>query len=154
MTKIETAIAIFANADSGALAFFDKKGNGHTITAEGALFKGGAALAALKDAALEAALLKAVNGRFRPASDVLCAAFPSIGKAAEKLIGTPWANKSTMGTLINAVLRAEPGKSGEFSKKQAEARMLCNALSQLPAFKVEAEKAEVVENTAEQVAAE
>lgn len=152
MTKLETAVAIFNNADAGAVAFFDKKGAGHTITAEGALFKGGAALAALKDAAIEAALLKAINGRFRPASDILCAAFPSIGKAAEKLIGTPWANKSTMGTLINAVRRAEPGKSGEFSKKQTEARMLCAALQQLPAFKVEAEKSDVIENAAEQVA--
>lgn len=150
MTKLETAVAIFNNADAGAVAFFDKKGAGHTITAEGALFKGGAALAALKDAAIEAALLKAINGRFRPASDILCAAFPSIGKAAEKLIGTPWANKSTMGTLIGAVRRAEPGKSGEFSKKQTEARMLCSALSQLPAFKVES--TDVVEVTAEVVA--
>lgn len=148
MTRTETAIAVFNNADTGALAYFDKKGNGHTITAEGALFKGGAALAALKDAALEAALIKAANGKYRAASDVLCAAFPSIGKAAEKLIGTVWANKSTMGTLINAVLRAEPGKSGEFSKKQAEARMLAQALTHLPAFKVEAEKSEVIENAA------
>lgn len=146
MTRTETAIAVFNNADAGALAYFDKKGNGHTITAEGALFKGGAALTALKDAALEAALLKAANGKYRAASDVLCAAFPSIGKAADKLIGTTWANKSTMGTLINAVLRAEPGKSGEFSKKQTEARMLAQALAQLPAFKVETEKTEVIEN--------
>lgn len=133
MTKTETAIAVFSNADAGAVAFFDKKGNGHTITAEGALFKGGAALAALKDAAMEAALHKAQSGRFRPASDILCAAFPSVGKAAEKLIGTPWSNKSTMATLIGAVLRAEGGKNG-YSKKQAEARMLARALCSLPAF--------------------
>ena len=144
MTKTETAIAVFNIEQTGALAFFDKKGNGHTITAEGALFKGGAALAALKDAALEAALIKAGNGKFRAASDVLCAAFPSIGKAAEKLIGTPWANKSTMATLIHAVQRAEPGKSGEFSKKQTEARMLCNALCSLPAFAT-AREGEVIE---------
>lgn len=137
MTKIETAVAIFNNADVGGLAYFDKKGTGHSITAEGALFKGGAALAALKDAAITAALAKAVNGRYMAASDILCAAFPSVGKAAEKLIGTPWANKSTMGTLVNAVQRAEPGKSGEYSRKQTEARMLANALLQLPAFKVE-----------------
>jgi hypothetical protein len=141
---------MFVTAESSAVVdYFDKKGTGHAITAEGALFKGGAALAALKDAALDAALGKAVNGRYRAASDVLCAAFPSIGKAAEKLIGLPWANKSTMGTLVNAVLRAEPGKSGEFTKKQTEARMLANALSRLPAFKVE-HTTEIVENTAEQ----
>ena len=139
------------HADTSALAYTDKKGTECAITPEGALFKGGAALAALKDAAVESALAKAVNGRYRAASDILVAAFPSIGKAAEKLIGTPWANKSTMGTLINAVRRAEPGKSGEFSKKQTEARMLCAVLQQLPAFKVEV-VAEVIENTAEQPA--
>lgn len=148
MTRTETAIAVFNNADAGALTFADKKGSLHSITAEGALFKGGAALAALKDAALEAALIKAQNGRYRAAADVLTAAFPAIGKAADKLIGTTWANKSTMGTLVNAILRAEPGKSGEFSKKQSEARMLANALAQLPAFRVEPEKAEVIENAA------
>lgn len=141
MTKTETAVAIFNNADQGALAFFDKKGNGHTITAEGALFKGGAALAALKDAALEGALLKAANGRFRAASDILGAAFPKVAKAAEAYVGNPWANKHTFGTFIKAVLRAEPGKSGTFSKKQAEARMLAQALTKLPAF-AEAAKAE------------
>lgn len=143
MTRQESAIAIFNNADIGALSFFDRKGNGHTISAEGALFKGGAALAALKDAALEAALIKAGSGRYRAASDILCAAFPSIGKAAEKLTGTPWANKSTMGTLINAVRRAEPGKNG-YTKKQAEARMLANALESLPAFAAMVEAGEVV----------
>jgi hypothetical protein len=142
---------MFVTADSSALVNYeDKKGALHAITAEGALFKGGAALSALKDAALDAALGKAVNGRYRAASDVLCAAFPSIGRAAEKLIGLPWANKSTMATLVNAVQRAEPGKSGEFSRKQTEARMLCNALVQLPAFKME-HAAEVVENEAAQV---
>jgi hypothetical protein len=154
MTKIETAIAVFSNADAGAVAFFDKKGVGHAMTAEGALFKGGAALAALKDAALEAALLKAGNGRYRAASDILCAAFPAIGKAAEKLIGTPWANKSTMATLINAVQRAEYKERTSAGKltKQAEARMLCSALQQLPAFKPEVAEGDVVENAAEQPA--
>jgi hypothetical protein len=117
-----------------ALTYTDKKGALHGITAEGACFKGGAAMAALKDLALDSALAKSVNGRYRAASDILCAAFPSIGKAAEKLIGTPWANKSTMGTLINAVMHAEPGKSGSFSLKQDKARALASTLMQLPAF--------------------
>lgn len=119
-----------------ALTFTDKKGALHAITAEGACFKGGAAFTALKDLAMESALHKAVNGRYRAASDILCAAFPSIGKAAEKLIGTPWANKSTMGTLINAVMHAEPGKSGDYSAKQHKARALASTLMQLPAFAV------------------
>lgn len=137
-----TAVALFSH-EGAALTFFDKKGAGHTITAEGALYKGGAALTALKDAALESALIKAGNGRYRPASDILCAAFPAIGKAAEKLIGAPWANKSTMATLIAAVRRAEPGKNG-FTKKQGEARMLVGALLKLPAF-AETVEAETVE---------
>lgn len=144
MTRQETAVAVFNNADAGAVTFFDK-GNGRTISAEGALFKGGAALAALKDAALEAALLKAGSGRYRAASDVLCVAFPSVGKAAEKLIGAPWTNKSTMAALIGAVLRAEGGKNG-YSKKQTEARMLAQALCRLPAFAdVAAAQAETIE---------
>jgi hypothetical protein len=150
MTRTESAVAVFSNADNGALTFADKKGVLHGITAEGALFKGGAALAALKDAAIEAALIKAANGRYRAASDVLCAAFPSIGKAAEKLIGSPWANKSTMGTLVNAVMRAEYKEFTAAGKltKQAEARLLCQALARLPAFKLEVEAGEVIENAA------
>lgn len=149
MTRTETAIALFNNeqASTAIVTFSDKKGNLHGITAEGALFKGGAALAALKDAALEGALMKAGNGRYRAAADILAAAFPSIGKAADKLIGTTWANKSSMGALINACLRAEPGKNG-YSKKQAEARMLANALMHLPAFAPAAAEKDVIENAA------
>lgn len=137
MSEAQThAVAVFA-PNVAVVHYDDKKGNTHSITAEGALFKGGAALKSLKTEALNTALIKAANGRFRPSSDILCAAFPSIGKAAEKLIGEPWRNKSTMHTLINAVRRAEPGKSGEFSVKQQEAKMLVRALEQLPAFKSE-----------------
>mgnify|MGYP000028181142 FL=1 len=119
-------ITVFA-ADVHALTFTDKKGALHTITAEGAVFKGGAALAQLKIHAVDSALTKAVGGRYRAASDVLCAAFPAIGKAAEKLIGTPWANKSSFLTLVNAVLRAEPKEGKGWNTKQAEARMLAHA---------------------------
>lgn len=133
----ESTIVVFATENVNAITFTDKKGNLNNVTAEGALFKGGAALAALKDAAIDSAFAKAKAGRFRAASDVLCAAFPSVGKAAEKLIGTPWENKSTMGTLVNAVMRAEPGKSGQFNAKQDKARELARAMLQLPAFKVD-----------------
>ena len=118
-------ITVF-HADTQALTFTDKKGALHAITAEGAVFKGGAALAQLKCHAVDSALTKAVGGRYRAASDILCAAFPSIGKAAEKLIGTPWANKSSFLTLVNAVLRAEPKEGKGWSTKQAEARMLAH----------------------------
>ena len=132
----ESTVVVFAAENTHAITFTDKKGNLNNITAEGALFKGGAALTALKDAALDSAFAKAKAGRYRAASDVLCTAFPSVGKAAEKLIGTPWENKSTMGTLINAVMRAEPGKTGDFSAKQHKARALASTLMQLPAFAV------------------
>ena len=42
-----------------------------------------------------------------------------------------------MGTLVNAVMRAEPGKSGTFNAKQDKARELARAMLQLPAFKVD-----------------
>jgi hypothetical protein len=113
--------------DTHAMTYTDKKGTLHAITAEGAVFKGGAALAQLKSHAVESALTKAVGGRYRAASDVLCAAFPAIGKAAEKLIGTPWANKSSFVTLVNAVFHAEPKEGKGWSAKQTEARMLAHA---------------------------
>jgi hypothetical protein len=139
------SVVVFA-AETSALTFTDKKGNLHAITAEGALFKGGEAIKALKDLALESALHKAINGRYRAASDIICTAFPSIGKAADKLIGTPWANKSSMATLLNAVGRASPGAKG-WTDKQSKARMLVAAMANLPAFKVE--PTEVIENAPE-----
>ncbi len=116
-------VTVFSS-DTHALTYTDKKGNLHGITAEGAVFKGGAALAQLKSHAVESALTKAVGGRYRAASDILCAAFPAIGKAAEKLIGSPWANKSAFLTLANAVLRAETKDGKAWNAKQSEARLL------------------------------
>ena len=124
----QAQVVVFAS-DAGAITFGDKKGVLHSISAEGALFKGGTALAALKDAATDSAITKALNGRYRAASDILCAAFPSIGKAAEKLIGAPHANKSSFITLMNAVGRAEPSGAKGFSKRQTEARMMLNAIA-------------------------
>jgi hypothetical protein len=141
---MSNSVVVFA-AESSALTFTDKKGNLHAITAEGALFKGGEAIKALKDLALESALSKATNGRYRAASDVICTAFPSIGKAAEKLIGTPWANKSTMGTVLEAVRRLDAPAKG-WSEKQSKARMLVAAMLNLPAFKPESAPADVIDN--------
>ena len=130
-------ITVF-NTEAAALTFTDKKGALHSISAEGAVFKGGVALAALKDAAIESALTKAVNGRYRAAADILVAAFPAVGKAVDKLVGAPSANKTNFVTLVNGCGRAEPGAKG-FSKKQTEARMLINAYVKAVTVVVEGE---------------
>lgn len=127
-------IVIFS-PESSVLTYNDKKGASHSITCEGAIIKGGKTLMSLfKDAALTSALNKARDGKYRAAADILCVAFPGVGRAAEKLIGIPWANKSTMATLIGAASRAEPGAKG-YSDKQQRARALVAELLTLPAFK-------------------
>lgn len=125
------AITIFA--ESTAITFADKKGNRHELSAEGALFKGGAALAALKDATLQAAGNKAANGKYRAAADILTAAYPSLAKAFDKIVGTPWANKSSMTSFLGAIERAEPGKNG-YTAKQLQARDFVRALRTIPAL--------------------
>jgi hypothetical protein len=114
------SITVFSN-DNSIVTFENKKGVQFALSAEGALFKGGAALVALKDAALLSAFNKARDGKYRSASDVIGASFPSTTKAFEKIIGNAWANKSTMCSFLSAIERAEPGKSG-YSKKQNEAK--------------------------------
>jgi hypothetical protein len=132
---MENQITVFVN-DNSIVSFSDKKGKAHQLSAEGALFKGGAALRALKDVAMQAAFSKAEAGRYRSAADILCASFPSVGKAVDKVIGTPWASKTTMSTLITAVERADEPAKG-WSKKQLEGRAFISALRTLPAFKAD-----------------
>lgn len=125
-------LALFVT--DGLVQFADKKGAAHEITPEGALFKGGRALAALKDAAMDLALAKAHNGKYRAAFDILAGAFPSQFKAYAKLFkATPWANKTEFACFIGAMENAEPGKNG-WTKKQNEARHLLAALRCIPAF--------------------
>lgn len=126
-------LTVFSN-DSAVLVYQDAKGRSLSITAEGAIIKGGKTLMAMmKDAALESALTKAANGKYRAAADILSVAFPKVGKAAESLLGTVWSNKTNMATLVAAALRAEAGTKG-FNDKQHKARALARALTQLPAF--------------------
>lgn len=132
---MENQITVFNN-DNAIVSFNDKKGKSYELSAEGALFKGGAALRALKDVAMLAAYTKAESGRYRSAADILCASFPSVGKAVDKVIGTPWSSKTTMSTLITAIERAEEPAKG-WSKKQLEGRAFISALRNLPAFKAE-----------------
>lgn len=130
---------------SGLVDYVDAKGGTHSITVEGALFKGGAALATLKDAAMDIALAKANNGKYRAAFDVIAAAFPSQYRAYSKLFkAEPWANKTEFGSFILAMENAEPGKNG-WSKKQVTARQLLAALRSIPAFARSASEAETIE---------
>lgn len=138
-------IAIFNAESTNVLVYTDAKGRNLSISAEGAIIKGGKTLMGMmKDAALESALTKAVNGKYRAAADILSVAFPKVGKAAESLLGNVWANKTNMATLISAALRVEAGAKG-FSEKQLQARALATALVTLPAFADCAPAGEVIE---------
>lgn len=119
---------------SGLVAFADKKGVSHEITAEGALHKGGNALAALKEASLDLALAKAHNGKYRAAFDIIADAFPSQYRAYCKLFKVEaWANKTEFTSFIGAMENAQPGKNG-WTKKQVTARSLLSAMRGIPAF--------------------
>ena len=113
------------------ITFVTKKGANASISAEGALFKGGEALKALKDVALTLALHKAANGRYTPAADILASAFPKALKAFDSCFGkAPGTDKRLFSAFVTTVQNQVPGKNG-WSKKQAEARMLMTALDQL-----------------------
>jgi hypothetical protein len=137
------AISIFA-ADAVTVSFQDKKGRAYELSAEGALFKGGAALAQLKDMTMRAAGDKAANGKYRAAADIIAAAFPSVAKGFEKIVGTPWANKSSMQTYLAAIERAEPGKNG-YTAKQLQARDFVRALRTIPALTVDVSEAVTID---------
>ena len=132
------AVTIFS-AETVAITFKDKKGASHSVSAEGALFKGGAALAALKDKVLLEAGNKASNGKYRAASDILAAAFSATAKQFEKLVGTPWANKATMGSFLSAIERAaaERAAAGKLTAKQAQAMVFVKALRTIPSLAAE-----------------
>lgn len=138
-------VTVFAPA--GVVNFIDSKNKAHELTPEAAIHKGGAALAALKDLSLESALTKAHNGKYRAAAEIMMVAFPSQHKAYEKLFGgLPWENKASFVAYITAMENAQPGKSGEFNKKQNNARALMRAIRSIPSFaKVAAGEGEVIE---------
>lgn len=127
------------------VSFLDKKNNSHELTFEAALHKGGAALTAVKDMALDMALSKAVNGKYRAAAEIIGGAFPSVDKAYAKLFKTQaWANKQEFGAYLSVMERAEGGKNG-FSAKQVTARQLMATLRSIPALAKSAESFDVVE---------
>jgi hypothetical protein len=98
-------VAIFNSTQTAIVTFQNRKGDTMQRTVEGALFTGGAALAAIKDQALVSALEKAQNGRYRAAAEIIGAGFPSVYKGVDFYVGTPWSNKSTMASLLQAVTR-------------------------------------------------
>ena len=122
-------ITVFST-DTNTVVYMDKKERKFELSNEAALFKGGAALKALKDVALQVAGNKAANGRYRPAADILAVAFPKQYKAFTGFMNCePWANASKFSLFIEKCEQAEAGKNG-WTAKQQSARALMAALRQ------------------------
>lgn len=118
--------ALTAFSSDYSVAFNTKTGVS-SISVEGAIHKGGAALLALKEAATDSAIAKAVNGRYTAAVDVLGAAFPKVLKDTNSLVGMPALNKHNFATFITGIGRVQESIKG-FSKKQVAARLMAAAL--------------------------
>lgn len=116
-----------------AIVYNTKKGDVLQTSPEGALFRGGAALASLKDAALDSAIAKAANGRYQPVVDILEIAFPKVSKATLALVGLPGLNKANFTTFIGGIERAPEGKNG-FTKRQVVAQAIVRTLRTVPAL--------------------
>lgn len=128
------SIAIFEN-DSVVVNFQNKKGDSFTASTEGALFKGGAALRALKDTAKLSAYNKAESGRYRASAEIVGAAFPAINKAFESFMGTPaWASKSAMIIMLDKVEAFRPKEGKAFTAKQVEVLGFVKALRTIKAL--------------------
>lgn len=138
-----TEVTIF-HADTAAITFMDKKERTFSLAAEAALFKGGAALKALKDAALLSAANKAANGRYRAAADILAVAFPKQYKAFTGFLNCePWANASKLSLFIEKCEQATAPAKG-WSAKQLSARALMAAMREgIPALA--ADRQQVIE---------
>lgn len=130
---MSNSIAIFSN-DTAVVSYSNKKGDQFAISTEGALFKGGAALRSLKDAAMLSAHHKAESGRYRAAADILGAAFPTMTKAFDKFVGSPaWSTKLSMALYLDKLENIDTPNKG-WSKKQVEARAFIQALRTVPAL--------------------
>lgn len=132
-------ISVISADSHSTVIYMDKKERRFELSAEAALFKGGAALKALKDVALQVAGNKAANGRYRAAADILAVAFPKEHKAFVGFLNCePWANASKMCLFVEKCEVAKPGKSG-WSAKQLSARALMSAMRDaIPALKSDA----------------
>lgn len=128
-----SSVALFSN-DTAVVSYSNKKGDQFAISTEGALFKGGAALRSLKDAAMLSAHHKAEAGRYRAAADILGAAFPTMTKAFDKFVGSPaWSTKLSMALYLDKLESIDTPNKG-WSKKQVEARAFIQALRTVPAL--------------------
>ena len=127
-------ITIFSN-DSAVVNYVTKKGDHIATSTEGALFKGGLALRALKDTAKLSAFHKAESGRYRAASDILAAAFPTLHKAFEKGNGrNVWDSKFTMGLFLDRLEMYRPKEGRDLTAKQQEAMGFVSALRNVKAL--------------------
>lgn len=127
------SVALFSN-DTAVVSYSNKKGDQFAISTEGALFKGGAALRSLKDAAMLSAHHKAEAGRYRAAADILGAAFPAMTKAFDKFVGSPaWSTKLSMALYLDKLESIDTPNKG-WSKKQVEARAFMQALRTVSAL--------------------
>ena len=112
---------------------FDTAKGVASISVEGALVKGGKALASLKDVAVDSALAKANNGRYTAAVDVLETAFPKVIAAVRTLHGVPSMNKFNFMCVLSGIENAnEPSKG--FSKRQLAAQSMVRTLRNNPAL--------------------
>lgn len=123
---------------------FDTAKGVTSISVEGALVKGGKALASLKDVAVDSALAKAVNGRYTAAVDVLETAFPKVVAAVRTLHGVPALNKFNFMCVLSGIENAaEPAKG--FSKRQLAAQSMVRTLRNVPALAKAADERAVIE---------
>lgn len=123
---------------------FDTAKGVASISVEGALIKGGKALASLKDVAVDSALSKAVNGRYTAAVDVLEGAFPKIVAAVRTLHGVPSMNKFNFMCVLSGIENAQEPAKG-FSKKQVAARSMVRTLRNCAALARAADERVVLE---------
>lgn len=122
-------VVVFTS-NAPALIFEDSKGKLHTISPEGAVHKGGRALAALKDRATDSAVAKALCGRYYPAVDIIGVAFPSLHRAGMNyLIGGPGANKANFLAHCQVILSAQPKEGKDWTVKQDLAREMARVLT-------------------------
>ncbi len=132
-------ISVFSTEATSTVIYMDKKERKFELSTEAALFKGGAALKALKDHALLIAANKAANGRYRAAADIIAVAFPKQHKAFVGFLNCePWANASKLSLFIEKCEAADKPAKG-WSAKQHSARALMQAMREgIPALKADA----------------
>jgi hypothetical protein len=126
----------------GRVVSFETKKGTSALTVEGAIFKGGKALAAVRSAAAEVALNKALGGRYRSAAELIATSLPaSFMNGFQKFAGDPSANKMLFTIFCEKVLGEMPKNEAKgWTEKQQEARSVARAFIDEVA-RVAAEKA-------------